>query len=94
MQLQLATVQPPAQPVLKALNAAVLLGAATVGGALIMSPLRSQVEYTLPLSAGVTMYVAASDLIPEVNHEPKLRMAMLVFVGVLMMLGLHLLFGH
>jgi ZIP family zinc transporter/zinc and cadmium transporter len=76
-----------------ALNAAVLLGAATVGGALIMSPLRSQVEYTLPLSAGVTMYVAASDLIPVVNQEPNVKMAMLVFVGFLFLLAMQWVFG-
>jgi ZIP family zinc transporter/zinc and cadmium transporter len=42
----------------------------------------------LPLSAGVTLYVAASDLIPEVNKEPGIRMALLVFVGVAVMLVL------
>jgi len=36
----------------------------------------------LPLAAGVTIYVAASDLIPEVNREPGVRMALLVFLGV------------
>jgi zinc and cadmium transporter len=29
----------------------------------------------------VTIYVAASDLVPEVNKEPGPRMALLVFVG-------------
>jgi ZIP family zinc transporter/zinc and cadmium transporter len=29
----------------------------------------------------VTIYVAASDLIPEVNKEPAMKMALLVFVG-------------
>jgi ZIP family zinc transporter/zinc and cadmium transporter len=29
----------------------------------------------------VTIYVAASDLIPEVNHEPGVSMALLVFLG-------------
>jgi ZIP family zinc transporter/zinc and cadmium transporter len=42
----------------------------------------------LPLSAGVTLYVAASDLIPEVNKEPGIRMAALVFVGVAVLLAL------
>jgi ZIP family zinc transporter/zinc and cadmium transporter len=36
----------------------------------------------LPLSAGVTFYVAASDLIPEVNKEPGIRPAFFVFLGV------------
>jgi ZIP family zinc transporter/zinc and cadmium transporter len=39
------------------------------------------VAFGLPLSAGVTIYVAASDLIPEVNQEPGVMMAVLVFVG-------------
>jgi zinc and cadmium transporter len=30
----------------------------------------------------VTIYVAASDLIPEVNQEPGVGMAVVVFVGV------------
>ena len=36
----------------------------------------------LPLAAGVTLYVAASDLIPEVNQEPGIKMALVVFLGV------------
>jgi ZIP family zinc transporter/zinc and cadmium transporter len=36
----------------------------------------------LPLAAGVTLYVAASDLIPEVNREPGIKMALVVFLGV------------
>ena len=35
-----------------------------------MALFRHQVSYGLPLSAGVTIYVAASDLMPEVNREP------------------------
>jgi ZIP family zinc transporter/zinc and cadmium transporter len=58
-----------------------------------MSPLEGQVAFTLPLSAGVTLYVAASDLMPEVNREPGIRMAAMVFIGVLLMLGLRLAFG-
>jgi ZIP family zinc transporter/zinc and cadmium transporter len=75
------------------LLAAALLGITTIAGVLIMSPLHAQVAYTLPLSAGVTLYVAASDLLPEVNREPGIRMAGVVFVGVLFMLALRWLFG-
>ncbi|MBA3915873.1 MAG: ZIP family metal transporter [Acidobacteriales bacterium] len=66
----------------KAWGASVMLGAATLAGVLVMALLRHQIAYGLPLSAGVTIYVAASDLIPEVNKEPGIRMALLVFVGV------------
>ena len=75
-----------------ALLASALLGLATVAGVLVMSPLRAQVAYTLPMSAGVTLYVAASDLIPLVNQEPGVRMALVVFVGVVLLLVLKWLF--
>ncbi len=76
-----------------ALVAAALLGLATVAGVVVMAPLRAYVTYTLPLSAGVALYVAASDLIPEVNQEPGIRMALVVFVGVVLLLGLKTLFA-
>ena len=40
-----------------------------------MAVFRHEVSFGLPLSAGVTIYVAASDLIPEVNKEPGVKMA-------------------
>ena len=40
----------------------------------------------------MTIYVAASDLIPEVNKEPGIRMALVVFLGVALLFGLDLLF--
>jgi zinc transporter ZupT len=44
---------------------------------------RPLAAYVLPLSAGVTLYVAASDLIPEVNaHERGARTSFMVFAGV------------
>ena len=61
--------------------ASAILGAATVVGVLTMSVFSSAVSYGLPLSAGVTLYVAASDLMPEVNKEPGIAMAVLVFLG-------------
>lgn len=63
-------------------GASIVLGAATLAGVLVMAALRREVGFGLPLSAGVTIYVAASDLIPEVNKEPGVKMALLVFVGV------------
>jgi ZIP family zinc transporter/zinc and cadmium transporter len=55
-----------------------------------MALFRHHVGAGLPLAAGVTIYVAASDLIPEVNKEPAVRMALLVFVGA----GVFLLLDH
>jgi zinc and cadmium transporter len=62
-------------------GASALLGGATLAGVLTMALLKQQVGIGLPLSGGVTVYVAASDLIPEVNREPGGKMAMLVLLG-------------
>jgi ZIP family zinc transporter/zinc and cadmium transporter len=62
-------------------STSVMLGAATVAGVMTMAVFHREVSFGLPLSAGVTIYVAASDLIPEVNKETGVRMALLVFVG-------------
>jgi ZIP family zinc transporter/zinc and cadmium transporter len=64
----------------------VILGGTTLLGMAAMFFLRGSVADALPLSAGVTLYVAASDLIPEVNREPGFGMAALVFAGVAVML--------
>src|SRR5437660_5769593 len=63
-------------------GASVGLGGPTLAGLLTLALFRHHVGAGLPLAAGVTIYVAASDLIPEVNKEPGARMALLVFVGV------------
>jgi ZIP family zinc transporter/zinc and cadmium transporter len=62
--------------------ASALLGAATFGGVLTMAIFKRHVGLGLPLSGGVTIYVAASDLMPEVNREPGSKMAMVVLLGV------------
>ena len=76
----------------RAVQAAGLLGAATLAGVLLTSQLQGQLKYALPLSGGVTLYVAATDLLPEVNREPNWRMALLVFIGVATLLILKWLF--
>jgi zinc and cadmium transporter len=75
-----------------AILAAGLLGVATVAGVLLTSSLQGQLKYALPLSGGVTLYVAATDLLPEVNREPNWRMALLVFFGVASLLIMEHLF--
>ncbi|HEY2120933.1 MAG TPA: ZIP family metal transporter [Candidatus Acidoferrum sp.] len=75
-----------------AVRAAGLLGAATLLGVLLTVQLQAQLKYALPISGGVTLYVAATDLLPEVNREPGWRMAFLVSVGVASMLILKALF--
>jgi zinc and cadmium transporter len=75
-----------------AILASGLLGAATLLGVLLTTLLESQLKYALPLSGGVTLYVAATDLLPEVNREPNWRVAVLVFVGVASLLIMRRLF--
>src|SRR5579864_664120 len=59
-----------------------ILGLATVAGVLTMTIFSRTLTEGLPLAAGVTFYVAASDLIPEVNKDPGIRTALVVFLGV------------
>jgi len=75
-----------------ALAASAILGGATLAGMALMFAIRSALVDALPFSAGVTLYVAASDLIPEVNREPGPGMAGLVFVGVAILLLLKVAF--
>lgn len=65
-----------------ALVSAVVLAGATIGGVLIIGLLPHWVAAGLPLSAGVAIYVAATDLLPETNREPGMRMALVFFLGV------------
>src|SRR5208337_2659554 len=66
----------------RAFYSAVLLAAATLAGVLVISLLPHWVQFGLPISAGVAIYVAATDLVPEVNREPGIRMALVFFAGV------------
>src|SRR5207237_7324362 len=80
-----------------ALLATLVVGAATLGGvltvALLEARVASAVAYALPFSAGVTLYVAASDLIPEGNHMEHRNpfVSLVVFAGVALFYLLHLL---
>jgi zinc transporter ZupT len=49
----------------RAIAAAAILGAATILGLLLTEQVRSLAEHGLALAAGVTLYVAASNLVPE-----------------------------
>ena len=65
-----------------ALRATILVAVATFAGIVLVVIAQPLLTYTLPLSAGVTLYVEASDLIPEVNHEGGVRASLLVLAGV------------
>jgi zinc transporter ZupT len=65
-----------------ALFSGVIVAAATLAGVLVISLFPGWVGAGLPLAAGVALYVTATDLMPEVNREPGIRMALVFFVGV------------
>ena len=65
-----------------AFYSAVGLAVATLLGVLVIELVPSWLPYGLPVSAGVALYVGASDLVPEVNREPGIRMALVFFMGV------------
>jgi len=65
-----------------AFGSAVALAAATLVGVLVIQLVPHWVPYGLPVSAGVALYVAGTDLVPEVNREPGIRMALVFFAGV------------
>ncbi len=69
-----------------AFGAAVALAVATLAGVLVIELAPQWLPYGLPVSAGVALYVGASDLVPEVNREPGIRMALVFFLGVGMFL--------
>lgn len=77
------------------MTATSLLGLTTLIGVLVFyvigTNLTSAVAYALPLAGGVTLYVAASDLIPEVNHHGGNRpgVSLSVFAGVALFFGIH-----
>ncbi len=79
----------------KALLATVAIGAATLAGVVAVVLLNAKTEgavgYALPFSAGVTLYVAASDLIPEVNRKEERNpmVSIVVFGGVALFYLLH-----
>lgn len=77
-----------------AFYSAVMLAIATLAGVLVIQLVPGWLAYGLPLSAGVALYVGASDLVPEVNREPGIRMALVFFLGVLAFLLLRLLLPH
>jgi zinc transporter ZupT len=74
-----------------ALNSALFPEAETVLGVAAINLEPTWVNAGLPLSAGVTIYVAATDLVPEVNREPGIRMALVFFAGVVLFFLLRLL---
>src|SRR5580692_3259208 len=74
-----------------AFYSAVALAVATLAGVLVIELVPHWMPYGLPVSAGVALYVGASDLVPEVNREPGIRMALVFFLGVAGFLALRMM---
>lgn len=72
--------------------AAGILGISRIVGVLAMAMAHRWANYGLAISAGVTLYVAASDLIPEVNKTRSPKYALTVALGVAMVLVMRYLF--
>lgn len=72
-----------------------LVGLTTVLGVLLFyfvgARIGFTVAYALPLASGVTLYVAASDLIPEINHHGGKNplVSLSVFAGVVLFFLAH-----
>ncbi|MGH7673352.1 MAG: ZIP family metal transporter [Gemmatimonadales bacterium] len=65
----------------RALGAAAMLGAATLLGVILTDQVGFLVRHGLALSAGVTIYVAASNLVPEFQGKPGWRLPAAFFAG-------------
>jgi ZIP family zinc transporter/zinc and cadmium transporter len=73
-------------------QAAVLLAFATLVGAAFMSIVAGSFRgIGLSLSCGIALYVAATDLIPEINQRPERRYSVGALVGVLLYFGVHVI---
>jgi zinc transporter ZupT len=74
-----------------------IVGLMTVVGVILYYLIGTNVGFTLgyalPIASGVTLYVAASDLIPEVNHHGGRRplISISIFTGVALFFLLHFL---
>lgn len=71
----------------RALYAACALGVATVLGALVTDFIAPLATHGLALSAGVTLYVASSNLVPEIQRKQGWRLPIAFFAGCALFLG-------
>lgn len=74
-----------------ALNATLLIAIATFAGIICVLLIERALIVALPLSAGATLYIATSDLIPEINREGGRKAPLFIFAGVALFYLTHLL---
>ncbi|MEX0912183.1 MAG: ZIP family metal transporter [Gemmatimonadota bacterium] len=70
----------------RALIGVMLLGFSTVAGVLMTAWMAPLARHGLALSAGVTLYVAASNLMPEIQNDSDATSGLAVFLGVIVYL--------
>lgn len=76
-------------------QAAALLAGATLLGAVSMSILGEGLKgMGLAVSCGIALYVAATDLMPEINQHPKRRYSVSALIGVLLYFGVYAIMGR
>ncbi len=78
----------------RALGSGVVLGIATIIGALVTESVAPLAQYGLALSAGVTLYVAASNLVPEIQRGRHARTSMAFLGGAAALILLRALAGN
>jgi zinc transporter ZupT len=66
----------------RSLASAAAIGVATLLGVLLLGLVASVAAAALAFSAGVTVYVAASDLVPEINNQGRVSLALGIPAGV------------
>jgi zinc transporter ZupT len=70
----------------QAVGAAALLGVATLAGVVLTDQVGVLAQHGLALSAGVTIYVAASNLVPEFQGKPGWKLPAAFFAGAALFL--------
>ena len=78
----------------RALGAGIVLGVATIIGALVTEAVAPLARYGLALAAGVTLYVAASNLVPEIQHGRHVRTTLAFLGGAVALILLRTLAGN
>jgi ZIP family zinc transporter/zinc and cadmium transporter len=76
-------------------EAAALLAVATLGGAAVMALLGEGIKgIGLALSCGIALYVAATDLMPEINKDGERAFSLSALLGVVLYFAVHALMGR
>ncbi|HSJ16455.1 MAG TPA: ZIP family metal transporter [Longimicrobiales bacterium] len=81
-------------PARRTMLAVCAVAAATVLGAVATPLIAPLARWGLALAAGVTIYVAASNLIPESQHEHSTAVQGALFLGVAVFYVMRLVLGH